>query len=210
MAKVKVYNLEGKAVGDIELDAKLFEVEINPNLVHEAVVAQQANSRQAIAHAKDRSEVRGGGRKPWRQKGTGRARAGSNSSPIWRGGGVTFGPSKDRNFSKKMNRKAKQRALAMTLTDKLAHEKIVVVDTLEIVDGKTKNFVAAFAKLPVAGKKTLVVIDPKNETVKRSVKNLQKIETISAKSLNVVDVLSYDYLLMSKDAVELMNQTYAK
>lgn len=210
MAKVKIYNVKGDAVGELALKAKLFEVEINPELVHEAVVAQQANARQVIAHTKDRSDVRGGGRKPWRQKGTGRARAGSNRSPIWRGGGITFGPSKDRNFSKKMNRKAKQKALAMTLTDKVANEKFVVIDSLEVADGKTKNFVEIFGKLPVAGKKTLVVLDPENQSARRAISNVPKVESISVKSLNVVDVLGHEMILISKDAVDILNQTYVK
>jgi len=208
MAKVKVYNQKGEAAGDIELAKDIFEVEVNPNLVHEAVVIQQANSRQVIAHAKDRSEVRGGGRKPWRQKGTGRARHGSTRSPIWRTGGVTFGPSKDQNFERKMNKKAKRKALAMTLSDKVAHDRFVVVDSLELPEAKTKVFVSIQEALPVAGKKTLVVINPDNTNLKRAVKNVPKVDVIGAKSLNVVDILAHDYVLISKDAVELVNETY--
>ncbi len=208
MAKVKVYNQNGETVGDIELNAELFEVAADSNLVHEAVVAQQANSRTVISHTKDRSEVRGGGRKPWRQKGTGRARHGSIRSPLWRTGGVTFGPSKARNFTKKINRKAKRKALAMTLSDKVAHERFVVVDSLELTEAKTKVFVNILGKLPVAGKKTLIVVDPKNEAVKRATKNVPKVATIGAKSLNVVDILSHDYILVSKKAVEQITDTY--
>lgn len=208
MAKVSVYNQAGEQVGDVELDAQLFEVTPDKNLVHEAVVAQQANSRQVLAHAKDRSEVRGGGRKPWRQKGTGRARAGSRRSPLWRHGGVTFGPLKTRNFEKKINRKAKRKALAMTLSDKVAHAKFVVVDSLELAEAKTKIFAGIYEKLPVAGKKTLVVAAPGNTNLRRAIKNLPKVDTIGAKSLNVVDVLSTDYILISQDVLEIITETY--
>ncbi len=208
MAKVKVYNQKGEATGEMELAKDMFEVVVDPNLVHEAVVIQQANARQAIAHAKDRSEVRGGGRKPWRQKGTGRARAGTIRSPLWRSGGVTFGPSKNQNFSRKINKKAKRKALAMTLSDKVAHDRFVVVDTLELSEAKTKVFANLLGKLPNAGKKTLVVIDPANQVVKRAARNIPKLSTIGAKSLNVVDVLSHDYILISKDAAALVNETY--
>lgn len=208
MAKVKVYNQKGEAAGEIELAKDLFEVAVDPNLIHEAVVIQQSNARQAIAHAKDRSEVRGGGRKPWRQKGTGRARAGTIRSPLWRSGGVTFGPNKDQNFARKINKKAKRKALAMTLSDKVTHDRFVVVDTLELSEAKTKIFAQVLSKMPSAGKKTLVVIDPANQAVKRVARNIPKVDVIGAKSLNVVDVLSHDYILISKDVVELVNETY--
>lgn len=209
MMKVKVYNQKGEATGEIELLPELFEVASNPALLHEVVVAQQANSREVIAHAKDRSEVRGGGRKPWRQKGTGRARVGSIRSPLWKGGGVTFGPTKDRNFKKRVNKKVKQQALAMTLSDKAANERFIVVDSLELPEAKTKAFVALYEKLPVSGKKTLVVTDPNNTAAIRAIKNLPKVNSISGSSLNVVDLLSHDYILIAKDTVDLVNKTYA-
>ncbi len=208
MAKVKVYNQKGETVGDVDLVAKLFEVEANPALIHEVVVAQQANAREAIAHAKDRSEVRGGGRKPWRQKGTGRARAGSTRSPLWKGGGVTFGPSKDRNFSKQVNKKAKRKALAMTLSDKVKAERFIVIDTLKLPELKTKAFVSVYEKLPVSGKKTLVVTDAEAKDTQRAARNVPKVDMIGAASLNVVDVLSHEYVLISKDAVETLTKTY--
>jgi len=208
MAKVKVYNQQGEATGEIELQANLFEVEANPALIHEVVVAQQANSREAIAHTKDRSEVRGGGRKPWRQKGTGRARAGTIRSPLWRGGGVTFGPTKERNFSKRVNKKAKQKALAMVLSDKVKNDRLIVVDTLKLPELKTKNFVAVYEKLPVSGKKTLVVTDPENKDVQRAARNVPKVDLIGATSMNVVDTLSHEYLLVTKEAVEILHKTY--
>jgi large subunit ribosomal protein L4 len=210
MAKVVLYNNEGKTAGELELDAALFEVPANPALVHEAVVAQQANSREVLAHAKDRSEVRGGGRKPWKQKGTGRARHGSRRSPIWSGGGVTFGPLKTRNFSKKMNRKARRKALAMVLSDKVASECFVAVDQFDITDNKTKALVALLQKLPVAGKKTLIVLKPENVGAALAAQNIQNISTIPANSLNIVDLLAHEYVLVSKEAVDVIHETYKR
>jgi large subunit ribosomal protein L4 len=209
MMKVKVYNQKGEATGEIELLPELFEVASNRALLHEVVVAQQANSREVIAHAKDRSEVRGGGRKPWRQKGTGRARAGTIRSPLWKGGGVTFGPTKDRNFTKRVNKKVKQKALAMTLSDKAATDRFIVIDSMELPEAKTKAFIAIYKNLPVSGKKTLVVTDSKNTKAIRAIKNLPKVNSISASSLNVVDLLAHDYVLIAKDTVDLVNKTYA-
>ena len=138
--KIKVYNQSATAVKDLELADKIFGVEANNELLHQAVVAQMANARQVLAHTKDRSEVRGGGKKPWKQKGTGRARSGSNRSPIWIGGGVTFGPTKDRNFKKKINQKMKQKALFMAFSDKLATNSLVILDSLEFKEYKTRKF----------------------------------------------------------------------
>lgn len=210
MASVKVYNLEGKAVGDLKLADDLFAVAANPALVHEAVVAQQASTRQPIAHTKDRSDVAGSGKKPWKQKGTGRARHGSRKSPIWVGGGVTFGPRNIRNFFKKMNKSARRKALAMVLSDKVANEKFVVVDDLKIAEAKTKLLSDALNKLPSAGKKTLVILEADNIPVARAARNIPKIETISSKSLNVVDLLNYDYLLAGQKSIETITQTYQR
>lgn len=138
--KINIYNQKAEAVGEMELADRIFGVPANQNLVHQAVVAQMANSRQVLAHTKDRSEVRGGGKKPWRQKGTGRARAGSSRSPIWKGGGVTFGPRKERNFSKKINKKMRQKAILMALSDKVASNNLLVLDKLEMDNYKTKVF----------------------------------------------------------------------
>lgn len=210
MAKVILYNQEGASVGELELAPTLFDVAPKQSLVHQAVVAQAANARIVLAHTKDRSEVRGGGRKPWRQKGTGRARHGSSSSPIWVGGGITFGPTSERNFSKRINKKTRRIALAMALTDKVASKKFVAVDTLVVAEPKTKLVAGMLKKLPGAGKKTLVVVEPGNQAFLRASQNLPKVSTISAKSLNVIDILSHDYLLASKQAVEVLTQTYSK
>ena len=208
MAKVALYNQEGAIVGELILAPSLFEVKVNPTLVHQAVVFQQANAREVIAHTKGRGEVRGGGKKPWKQKHTGRARHGSTRSPIWVGGGITFGPTKERNFSKKMNRSAKRAALAMTLSDKVQNEKFVALDSLALSEAKTKIAVNFLKKLPVYGKKTLIVVEPENRSVSRATKNLPHVTAISAKSLNVVDVVAHEFVLASKEAVAALEKTF--
>ena len=157
MARITLYTKDGSSKGELLLDDALFGVKINPALVHEAVVMQTANARSPIAHTKTRGEVAGTGKKPWKQKGTGRARHGSRRSPIWIGGGITFGPRNDRNFSLKMNRKARRKALAMVLTDKLISERFIAVDDLGVEEGKTRQLVKTLAYLPLTGKKTLIV-----------------------------------------------------
>lgn len=210
MAKVNIYNQEGIVVGELALDASLFDVAADSVLVHEAVVAQQANSRQVLAHTKDRGEVAGTGKKPWKQKGTGRARHGSRRSPIWVGGGITFGPTSERNFSLKMNRKARSKAFAMVLSDKVANNAFVAVDSLVLGNAKTKSVTSLLKKLPLVGKKTLIVLEPSNTAVVRASRNLPRVSTISATSLNVVDLLASDCILTSKEAVEVLTKTYKR
>ncbi len=208
MATVKLYNQEGTIVGDLALDAALFEVKPDAALVHEAVLAQQANSRQVLAHTKDRSEVAGSGKKPWKQKGTGRARHGSRRSPIWVGGGITFGPTHARNFSVKMNRKARRKALAMVLTDKVAHQQFVAIDSLKLAKAKTKTIAGILKKLPMSGKKTIMILEQKNEEAVRAARNIPRVLTIAATSLNVVDMLAYDRVIATKEAIEVMTKTF--
>ena len=210
MAKVTLYNLDGKAVGEVQLAPNLFEVKPVDALVHEAVIAQQANSRVAIAHTTTRGEVAGTGKKPWKQKGTGRARHGSRRSPIWVGGGITFGPRSERNFAVKLNRKTRRKALAMALTDKVATDCFVAVDTLATTEGKTKTLSAILKKLPSSGKKTLIVLEPKNVAAARAARNLPRVTTIRANSLNVVDLLSHQCVIASKDAIDVIHQTYKR
>jgi len=199
MTKVKVYNQTGKAVGEIKLEPKIFDIEIKPELIQQAVRTQLANKRKVIAHTKDRSEVRGGGRKPWRQKGTGRARHGSIRSPIWKGGGVTFG----------LNKKARRKALLMTLSDKARDKSIVVLDKLELTAIKTKDLLKIISKLPL--KKKILVVSPKSDLkIIKSARNLQNIKIINANSLNVVDILGYKYLLILKDSLAIIGKTYLK
>ena len=210
MAKVILYNQTGSEVGELSLDASLFDVAVDMALVHEAVVAQEANSRQVLAHTKDRGDVAGTGKKPWKQKGTGRARHGSRRSPIWVGGGITFGPTKDRNYSLKMNRKARRKALAMVLSDKVANNAFVAVDSLVLGEAKTKSVASMLKNLPLVGKKTLVVLEPSNTAVVRATRNLPRVSTISANSLNVVDLLANDCVLASKEAVDVLTKTFKR
>lgn len=210
MARVTLYNQEGKETGQIELDASLFDVEVNPALVHEAVVAQMANAREAVAHTKDRSEVAGTGKKPWKQKGTGRARHGSRRSPIWIGGGITFGPRSDRNFSMKMNKKARRKALAMVLTDKVKNGNFIAVEKMSAEDGKTKQLSAMLKHLPIAGKKTLILVEPENRQVSMAAKNIPNIQTLPINALNVVELLKKPNVLISKDGIDLLTQMYKR
>lgn len=202
MNKVNVYNLTGEVVKEIELDPVFFNVKINPVLVQQVVEAQAANSRQVLAHTKGRSEVRGGGKKPWKQKGTGRARHGSIRSPIWRGGGITFGPTSERNFSKLINKKAKIKALRMVLSDKVANNRLILLDNLGISEGKTKLLQALLNKLPVKDFKTLLVMDKKNDLIIRSSRNLKNLSLSSPESLNVMDLLKNKYALATVKAVD--------
>lgn len=211
MLKVKVYNLEGKEVEEINLDPAVFGVKINPALVHQVVEAQLANARLVLADTKTRAEVRGGGRKPWRQKGTGRARQGSIRAPQWVGGGIVFGPTSERNFSKKINKKMKKSALFMGLTDKVKDNNLIVVDKLEFAEIKTKKLVGILSKLPSKGtKSTLIVLANKDEKITKSGRNLQKLKTILADSLNVYDVLKYKYLIIDKAGINKVIETFKK
>jgi large subunit ribosomal protein L4 len=209
MTKISVYNLVGKEIEKLELDPKIFEVKANPALVHQVIEAQRANARLKLAHTKTRGEVRGGGKKPWRQKGTGRARHGSIRSPLWIGGGITFGPRTEREFGKKINKKMKRKALFMTLSDKVRENNFVVVDKLTLPKIKTKDFYNILQKLPIKGTtSTLVVLSKKDDIINRSARNIKKIKTILADSLNVYDVLKYNYLLIDKEGVQKITQIY--
>jgi len=208
--KIKIYNLEGKATGEMEIPDAMFGVEVIPELVHEAIVIQEANARKVLAHTKDRSEVRGGGRKPWKQKGTGRARHGSRRSPIWIGGGITFGPTKLRNFAKKMNRRARRKALFMTLSDKVNSEAFVIVDDIKLIEGKTRVIAGALKALPLKGKRTLVVVDSANNLVRRALANLPLVESISPTSLNVRDVVKAGTIVVGKSDVDTLVKHYLK
>ena len=206
MAKVSVYNIEGKVVGDIELNDAIFGVEVNEHLVHLAVVSQLANKRQGTQSAKTRAEVSGGGRKPWRQKGTGHARQGSTRSPQWTGGGVVFAP-KPRNYSFKMNKKEKSLALKSVLTSKVAENKFIVVDGLAFDEIKTKNLVSVLKNLDV--KKALVVTGADDKNVVLSARNIPGVKTAFTNTINVYDILKYDKMIVSKDAVATIEEVYA-
>ena len=206
MATVSVYNTDGKEVEKIDLSDNIFGVEINETLVHKAVVAHLANRRQGTQSALTRSEVRGGGKKPWRQKGTGHARQGSIRAPQWTGGGVVFAP-KPRDYSKKMNKREKQIALFSALTSKVQDEKFIVVDSLDMEAPKT----AAFAKVlgNLKADKALVVTSEKNDNLVLSARNIPDVKTVPTNAINVYDILKYDSLIITKDAVKAIEEVYA-
>jgi 50S ribosomal protein L4 len=206
MANVAVYNMEGKEVDKIELNDSIFDVEINEHLVHMAVLQQLANKRQGTQKAKTRSEVRGGGRKPWRQKGTGHARQGSTRSPQWTGGGVVFAPT-PRDYSFKLNKKEKRAALKSALTSRVVENKFVVVDELKLDEIKTKKFVEVLKNLNV--EKALVVLNDMDEKVIASAANIPTVKTTQTNELNVFDVLKYDTVVVTKAAVATIEEVYA-
>ena len=206
MANVSVYNIEGKEVGSIELNDAVFGVEINEHLVHMAVVNQLANNRQGTQSAKTRSEVSGGGRKPWRQTGTGHARQGSTRSPQWTGGGVVFAP-KPRDYSFKMNKKEKRIALLSALSSKVADNKIVVLDAFNLDEVKTKKFAEVMSNLKVD--KALVVIEGENKNVVLSGRNIPTVKVSATNEINTYDVLKYETLVVTKAAVEKLEEVYA-
>lgn len=206
MAKVSVYNMEGNQVGDMELNDAVFGVEINEHLVHMAVVSQLANKRQGTQSAKTRSEVSGGGRKPWRQKGTGHARQGSTRSPQWTGGGVVFAP-KPRDYTIKLNKKEKRAALKSALTSRVQENKFVVVDSIKMDEIKTKTFANALNNLKVS--KALVVLNENDEKVIKSANNLPFVKTALTNTINVYDILKYDTVVIDKAAVTTIEEVYA-
>ena len=198
MSKVSVYNMEGQQVGELELNDAVFGVEINEHLVNQAVKLQLANKRQGTQSAKTRSEVSGGGRKPWKQKRTGHARQGSTRAPQWTRGGVVFAP-KPRDYSFKMNKKEKQLALKSVLTSRVQENKFIVVDAIKMDEIKTKTFVKALDSLKVS--KALVVLNENDVNVVASAKNIPGVKTASAKTINVYDILKFDTLVIDKAAV---------
>ena len=206
MANVAVYNMEGKEVGSLELNDAIFGVEVNEHLVHMAVLQQLANNRQGTQKAKTRSEVSGGGRKPWRQKGTGHARQGSTRAPQWTGGGIVFAP-KPRDYSFKMNKKEKRIALLSALSSKVADNKIIVLDAFNLDEVKTKKFAEVMSNLKVD--KALVVIEGENKNVVLSGRNIPTVKVSATNEINTYDVLKYETLVVTKAAVEKLEEVYA-
>ena len=207
MANVSVYNMEGKEVGTIELNDAIFGVKINEHLVHMAVVQQLANNRQGTQKAKTRSEVSGGGRKPWRQKGTGHARQGSTRSPQWAGGGVVFAPV-PRDYSFKLNKKEKRAALKSALTDKVLSNNLIVLEDLKFDEIKTKNFKNVLENLKV-NNKSLVVLNDNDQNVVLSARNIPTVKTALTNTINVYDVLNAKTLVLTKEAVKTIEEVYA-
>ena len=207
MPKVTIYNISGDQVGEIELSDDIFGIEINENAMYEVVKNQLANKRQGTQSTKTRAEVRGGGRKPWRQKGTGRARVGSSRSPLWIGGGVSFAP-KPRDYSYRLPKKIRKLAMKSALTSKVNNDEIIVLDGLNISAPRTKEMVNILNNLN-ADKKALIVMDEKNDAVIKSARNIPGVKTTSVNTLNVYDILKYDKFIITKDAVQKVEEVYA-
>lgn len=213
--KIKVYNKAAEEVKELDLDPKVFSVASSQELLHQVVVSQMANARQVLADTKGRAEVSGGGKKPWKQKGTGRARAGSSRSPIWRGGGVTFGPSSDRNFKKKVNQKMKQKAFMMVLSDRVAEGKLVVLDDLKFSEFKTKDFVKMLGGieknvLKDERRQALIINPGKDDKMFYSGRNLQGVKIVNPENMNILDLLNYKNLIMDEAILKSMEDKYRK
>lgn len=205
----KLYNQTGEVIGKVTLEPKVFGVKPNRGLIEQAVVTQLANARVAISHTKTKGEVRGGGKKPWKQKGTGRARHGSIRGPQWKGGGIVHGPRSNRNYSMKMNVQSKRKALLMSLSDKAMADRLVVVDKIALEKAKTKSFAAVMSKLPKQ-KTSLVILPVTDQTLIRSGRNIPGVTFIRADSLNVLDVVKSQQLVVLQPALDKISSTYAK
>lgn len=215
--KIDIYNKKCEKVSELELDENIFCVEKNDSLLHQASLAQMGNERQVLAHTKGRSDVRGGGKKPWRQKGTGRARAGTSRSPIWIGGGVTFGPTKDRNFSKDINKKMRRKAIFMVLSDKLENKKMVIVDDMTMEKFSTKEmdkFISSIEEKLLSekeAKRSLILMDEKlNLKTKKSSTNLPGTKIMNCGNINILDLLKYRSLVLSEAALKSIQEKYKK
>jgi large subunit ribosomal protein L4 len=208
MPRIAVFNTEGQQVGEMDLNDSVFGADINEPVLHQAVQVYLANQRQGTQSAKTRAEVRGGGRKPWRQKGTGRARQGSIRSPQWTGGGVVFAP-KPRDYSQKLPKKMRRLAMVSALSSKVADNQMIVLDSLSMEQPKTKFIVDMLKNLNVS-RKALIVLEGKDETVRRSANNIQGVKTTLANTLNVYDILKYDTFVVTKDAIEAIEEVYAR
>ena len=217
--KVKVYNQNAETIGEQDLNPAVFDVKAAEALVHQAAIAQMSNERQVLAHTKTKGEVRGGGRKPWRQKGTGRARAGSTRSPLWKGGGITFGPRADRNFSKKINTKMRQKALLGVLSDKVKNNNLILIDKIELAAAKTKQaalIINNFAVKVTGEKKNikkpqiLLIISGKDETTERAMKNLAAVKLLKVNNINILDLLKHKNLMLTLEAVKKLEKQYSE
>jgi large subunit ribosomal protein L4 len=205
-----LYDQKGKKSGQVRIPSEIFGIEKNLDLIHQVVFSQLSNRRRATAQTKDRGQVRGGGRKPWRQKGTGRARHGSRRSPIWVGGGVTFGPTNERNFKKTIPQKMKKKALFQVLSDKAKENLMIIFEKLEAESPKTKVFFNFLKKTPCKGKSCLIVLPEKQENLVLAARNIPGVRTALAKDLNVLDVVSFKYLMISKEAIKKIKDTFLK
>ncbi len=211
--KVPIYNQKGEETGKTDLPSEVFDVKFNADLVHQVVVSQMANQRRVLAHTKDRSEVKGGGRKPWRQKGTGRARTGSIRSPLWRSGGITFGPTKERKYDKIIPKKIRRKALFMVLSQKAKDKELVLLDEIKVEKAKTKKMIeiirnTIYKILNINKGSVLIALPKKDKNVILSARNIPKTATIPAKDLNCLDILNYKYLMLPKEAIKVIEKTF--
>jgi len=211
MLNLPIYNLEGEKTGTIKLPEKIFGLKINNNLIYQVINVQLANKRKHLAKVKDRGEVRGGGRKPWRQKGTGRARHGSIRSPLWKGGGVTFGPNPGKIFNRKINKKAKRKAILMALSSKANDKELIIMEDFKIKEAKTKVMFSLINKILKEEKKPSILLtaSQKDENLIKAIRNIPNTKIIPVNSLNVFDLLSFKYLFLDKEGIKIIEKTYA-
>jgi large subunit ribosomal protein L4 len=208
--KTDLYNQKGEVTGSVTLPKEIFEVKLNADLVHQMAVSLMANKRQISAHTKTRGEVRGGGKKPWRQKGTGRARHGSTRSPLWKGGGVTFGPRNDKIYEKEMPKKMRRKALFMVLSEKAKNSQLIVLDGIEFAKPNTKEMAKILLKLPCKTERTLIALPNYEKNVVLSARNIKKTTIEDARNLNVLDLLNSKYLLITQDSIKTIEKTFIK
>jgi large subunit ribosomal protein L4 len=207
--KVTLYNQQGQEIKKIDLPEEIFGVDINTDLIHQVAVCQASNRRQGSAHTKDRSEVRGGGKKPWRQKGTGRARHGSIRSPLWKGGGVTFGPRNEKNYEKIVPKKMRQKALFMVLSGKLRDNELFFIDDIKPENEKTKSMKTIISSLPIDSGSLLILTPVKNEKIILGTRNIPKTEAMLVKNINVIDLLSFKYLLVPEESIKIIQENFS-
>jgi large subunit ribosomal protein L4 len=208
--KTKLYNQNGKEIGEADLPKDIFELKMSSDLLHQVVLSQMSNRRQGTAKTKDRSEVSGGGKKPWRQKGTGRARHGSIRSPLWVGGGVTFGPTNLKNYKRIIPKKMKRAALLMVLSSKAKEELVVVLDKIELAKPKTKELAAGFKSIFSDKGSGLVVLPAMDKNAILSIRNIKNVDVMQAKDLNALDLLNYKYVVMPQDSIKAIKETFVK
>ncbi|MEK7664781.1 MAG: 50S ribosomal protein L4 [Patescibacteria group bacterium] len=208
--KIDIYNQQGEVTGTALLPKEIFEIALNSDLVHQVAVLQMANKRQVSAHTKNRGEVQGSGKKPWRQKGTGRARHGSIRSPLWRGGGITFGPRTEKVFERDIPKKMRRKALFMVLSQKAKDKQLVVLDKIDMEKPKTKEILKTLSKLPIKGASILISLPKYDKNIYLSARNIKKTAITESRNLNILDLLNHKYLLMTKDSIKTIKETFIK